>query len=99
MKHLENTVGKEGNAGNQHFHLFPQCFLPFPKQVSIFSVTFILLSASSFNLDQSQNLSFGKDLNYICITKVKPVLEPTCIKRPPALEDHCSDTASLLKST
>ena len=24
---LENTVGKEENAGDQHFLLFPQCFL------------------------------------------------------------------------
>ena len=29
----------------------------------------------------------------------KPVLETTCIERPPALGDHCSDTATLLKST
>ena len=30
---------------------------------------------------------------------VKSVLETTCIKRPPALRDLCSDTAILLKST
>ena len=38
----------------------------------------------------------------ICIRtgcKVKPVLETTCIKRPPALRDHCSDTTTILKST
>ena len=35
-KPLENIVGKGENAGNQHFHLFPQCFLLFPKQISIF---------------------------------------------------------------
>ena len=29
---------------------------------------------------------------------VKPVLETTCIKRPPALKDHCSNKATLLKS-
>ena len=29
---------------------------------------------------------------------VKPVLETTCIKRPYALRDHCSDTTTLLKS-
>ena len=32
MKAFENIVGKEENAGNQHFLLFPQCFLPFTKQ-------------------------------------------------------------------
>ena len=47
-KPFENTVGKGKNADNQHFlnvgyqhffhffHLFPQCFLPFPEQISIF---------------------------------------------------------------
>ena len=34
-KPLENIVGKGENAGNQHFLLFPQCFLPFPKQIPI----------------------------------------------------------------
>ena len=28
-KPFENFVGKSENAGNQHFLLFPQCFLPF----------------------------------------------------------------------
>ena len=46
---------------NQHFLLFPQWFLPFPKQK--FSVTFILSPANAFNLDQSKILSFGKELN------------------------------------
>ena len=31
-----NIVGKEGNAGNQHFILFLQCFLPFPNRISVF---------------------------------------------------------------
>ena len=33
---FENIVGKGENAGNQHFLLFPQCFLPFLKQNLIF---------------------------------------------------------------
>ena len=57
---FENIVGKGENAGNQHFLLFPQCFLPFPKE---FSVTFILLSANALNLDQFEILSFCKELN------------------------------------
>ena len=28
---------------------------------------------------------------------VKPVLVTTCIKRPPALRDHCSDTTTCLR--
>ena len=35
-KPFENIAGEGENAGNQHFLLFPQCFLPFPKQISIF---------------------------------------------------------------
>ena len=34
-KAFENSVGKGENAGYQHFLLFPQCFLTFPKQISI----------------------------------------------------------------
>ena len=33
---FENIVEKEENAGNQHFLLFPQCFLPFSNQISLF---------------------------------------------------------------
>ena len=35
-KAFENIVGKEENAGNQHFLLFPQCFLHVQKQILIF---------------------------------------------------------------
>ena len=35
-KPFENIVEKRENAGIQHFLLFPQCFLPFPKQISMF---------------------------------------------------------------
>ena len=35
-KAIESIVGKGENAGKQHFLLFPQCFLPFPKHVLIF---------------------------------------------------------------
>ena len=30
---FENILGKGENAGNQHFLLFPKCFLPFPIQI------------------------------------------------------------------
>ena len=35
-KAFENIVGKEENAGNQHFCLFSQYFLLFPTRISIF---------------------------------------------------------------
>ena len=55
-------MGKGENAGNQHFLLFPQCFLPFSKQIEIFYLTFKLSSADAFNLELSKILSFGKEL-------------------------------------
>ena len=36
QKPFENIVGKEENAGNQHFLLFLPYLLPFSKQISIF---------------------------------------------------------------
>ena len=36
MKPFDNFVEKGENVGNQHFLLFPQCFLPSHKQFSIF---------------------------------------------------------------
>ena len=35
-KSIENIVGKGENAGNQHFHLFPQYFLPYQRNESEF---------------------------------------------------------------
>ena len=43
------------------FFLFPQCFLPFPKQISIFNSK--LSSANAFNLDQSNISLFCKELD------------------------------------
>ena len=59
---FENIEGKGENAGNQHFLLFPQCFLPFPKQISSFEFTFDLWSTNAFNLGKSIILLFGKEL-------------------------------------
>ena len=35
MGRVENIVGKEENAGNQHFLLFPQCFQKFSMSGSL----------------------------------------------------------------
>ena len=40
MNPLENIVGKGENAGTQHLLRFPQCFLPCPKEISIFLQSF-----------------------------------------------------------
>ena len=55
-------MGKEENAGNQHFLVFPQCFLSYEKTTLTFSVTFYLSSANAFNLGKPKNLSSGKRL-------------------------------------
>ena len=53
----KNIVGKGENAGNQHLILFPPCFLPFPKQISIFQPNVNCLLQML-----SKNFSFGKEL-------------------------------------
>ena len=48
-KPFENIEGKGENGGNQHFLLFPQCFLPFQKQISFFQLyLFCCLQMLSF---------------------------------------------------
>ena len=61
MKPFENIVGKRENSGNQHFLLFPQCFLSIPIRISVFKLQLFLSSAKAYNLDQSKRLSFGKE--------------------------------------
>ena len=53
-----------------HDYVRPKMFI-FPKEVFIFLVTFILLSASALNLEESKILSFDKDLT---LTKQSPLL-------------------------
>ena len=43
MKLLENILGKGENVGYQHFLLFSEYFLPFPKQISFFFSQSLLL--------------------------------------------------------
>ena len=61
-KAYENMVGKGENTGNQHFLLFPQCFLLFPKPISSFELHFDLSSINAFNLDKAKDLSPSKEL-------------------------------------
>ena len=50
-KPFENIVGKGENAGNQHFLLFPQCFLTFPEQFSVFGhIHFVVCKCLEFGL-------------------------------------------------
>ena len=43
LRTLENIVGKGENAGNQHFLLFSQCFLPSQRQISILEPHFFVV--------------------------------------------------------
>ena len=81
-KALENTMGKEENAGDQHFLLFPQCFQLYletlmkknchfsnkKKKKTVISATFYLLSANTLRYFISKNLSFGLGLIMIVLT-------------------------------
>ena len=62
---FENIVGKGENAGNQHFLLFPQCFLPFPNQISIFHFHLSCLLQILPFWNQSKILLFGKEYDIV----------------------------------
>ena len=49
-------MGKGENASNQHFFLFPQCFLPIPKRMLVFDLHLLLHFTHL-------KLLFGKELN------------------------------------
>ena len=66
-KPFEN-VGEGENAGNQHFLLIPQSFLPIPKRISIIKLL-ISMPANAFSLDQSRYLFFVKELT---LSKTSP---------------------------
>ena len=57
---LKNIVGKGENAGNQHFLLFPQSFLPFPKEISVFE---------SHSICRLQMLSILTSPQFCCLVK------------------------------
>ena len=50
---FENNVGKGENTGNQHFLLFPQCFL-----------LFLLSFANAFDLNPSKILLLREELKW-----------------------------------
>ena len=62
-KAFENNVGKGENAGNQHFLLFPQCFLPFQTKTAIFGLHLFC------RLQMLKILSFGKELTQVFVEK------------------------------
>ena len=71
-KAFENIVGKGENADNQHFLLFPQCFLYLPKQFPIFESQFTFfptqkaLDSSNFatSLENCRYVENGENAGY-----------------------------------
>ena len=85
-KAFENIVGKGEKCWLPAFSPFPTMFSTLLKTNFNFLITFILLSASSFNLDSSKVLLFGKELRVIPhFTKIKLV----CYKRPELALCNC----------
>ena len=68
-KAFENIEGKGENADNQHFLSFPQCFLPYQREIPSFQQHFFFVICKCFHLDQSKILPFGKELTLYQITK------------------------------
>ena len=56
-------MGTGENAGNQQFLLFPQCFLPYQRNINLLTVK--LISANAFNLVVSKILLLGKELLHL----------------------------------
>ena len=69
-KALENIVGKGENVDNQHFLLFPHCFLPFPSQSSVFHLH-LICHLQMLSIRTSLRLSVGRvhtvGKGFVCI--------------------------------
>ena len=72
-KDVENIVGKGENAGNQHFLLFLQCFLPFHGRIVSLYSEFDLSSANACKLGFYRAcelvflVCFNEDKKTICL--------------------------------
>ena len=64
MESFENIVRRGENAGNQHFLPFLTMFSTLPTTKCNVLVTFILWSANTSNLDQSEILLYDKELTH-----------------------------------
>ena len=64
-KPFENIVGKGENAGNQHFLLFPKCFLLYQRQKSLFELHLFCRFLMLWIWSGPIFLSFGKELMHL----------------------------------
>ena len=88
-KPFENFVGKGENDGIQHFLLFPAMFSTHSKKNFCFKSTVILSSKNVFNLEQSKNLLFGKELN------LKSPFTTTVVFAASTDQDHAAQNRQL----
>ena len=58
----ENIMGKGENAFNQHFLLFPKCFLTYQRTIAPFEPKWHCRLQKALNLDLAKIFSSGKDL-------------------------------------
>ena len=70
-KPIENIEGKGENAGNQHFLLFPQCFLNDQIEISASDLNFV--NFKSIHFGPSILLSFGNRLMFKIIDRCRPL--------------------------
>ena len=63
---FKNIVGKEENAGNQHFLPFPQCFLSYPEQILPFgSPSICLQMLSIWTAQKFCRVVKGKEIGHL----------------------------------
>ena len=62
-----------------------QCFINFPKQISVFSITFIISSSNALYLDQSNFLSSGTELTLYLTNTTSDISERR--KEPQSFEN------------
>ena len=55
-KPLENNVGKRENTGNKHFLIFPQCCLPYERQIFHVLNNIQFVVRKCFEFGQGKNL-------------------------------------------
>ena len=77
-KPFENNVGKGENAGNQHFLLFPHCFLPIPKRMSVFNLHSLLSSALNLDWSGFDYCSIKRELIRGVVVRDRNLLEEDC---------------------
>ena len=94
-KPFENIVGKGENAGDQHFLLFPECFLTIPQRISVYKLH---LFCRLHMLYIWYILSFGKGLKTIYSHFYSIYMQSSSIRVHPKCNLFNNKTLDLSKS-